>query len=55
MIVGIINVTGYAGAEVARILSRHEEVEITCVTGRSGAGKNLGDIFTHLSNLDMEI
>ena len=55
MKVGIINVTGYAGAEVARILSRHEEGEITCVTGRSGAGKNLGDIFPHLSNLDMEI
>ena len=55
MKVGIINVTGYAGAEVARILSRHKEVEITCVTGRSGAGKNLGDIFPHLSNLDMEI
>ena len=55
MKVGIINVTGYAGAEVARILSRHEEVEITCVTGRSDAGKNLGDIFPHLSNLDMEI
>ena len=55
MKVGIINFTGYAGAEVARILSRHEEVEITCVTGRSGAGKNLGDIFPHLSNLDMEI
>ncbi len=55
MKVGIINVTGYAGAEVARILSRHEEVEITCVTGRSGAGKNLGEIFPHLSNLDMEI
>ena len=55
MKVGIINVTGYAGAEVARILSRHEEVEITCVTGRSGAGKNLGDIFPHLSNLNMEI
>ena len=48
MKVGIINVTGYAGAEVARILSRHEEVEITCVTGRSGAGKNLGDIFSAL-------
>ena len=29
MKVGIINVTGYAGAEVARILSRHKEVEIT--------------------------
>ncbi len=55
MKVGIINVTGYAGAEVARILSGHKEVDITCVTGRSGAGKNISDIFPHLANLDIEI
>ena len=40
MKVGIINVTGYAGAELARILNVHPEVDITSVTGRSGAGKN---------------
>jgi len=39
MKVGIINVTGYAGAELARILHRHPEVEISSVTGRSGAGR----------------
>jgi|TARA_B110000263_G_C15306138_1_gene510486 N-acetyl-gamma-glutamyl-phosphate reductase len=55
MKVGIINVTGYAGAEVARILSEHEEVDIACVTGRSGAGKNISDIFPHLAHLDIEI
>jgi N-acetyl-gamma-glutamyl-phosphate reductase len=55
MKVGIINVTGYAGAEVARILSGHKEVDIACVTGRSGAGKNISDIFPHLANLDIEI
>ena len=33
MKVGIINVTGYAGSELARILHRHPEVEITSVTG----------------------
>jgi N-acetyl-gamma-glutamyl-phosphate reductase len=53
--VGIINVTGYAGSELARILYRHPEVEITCVTGRSEAGKQLGDVFPHLSALDMTI
>ena len=53
--IGIINVTGYAGAELVRILYQHPEVEITCVTGRSEAGKQLGDVFPHLSALDMTI
>ena len=35
MKVGIINVTGYSGCELARILYRHPEVEIASVTGRS--------------------
>ena len=38
---GIINVTGYAGMELARILYRHPEVEISSVTGRSLAGTTL--------------
>ena len=36
--VGIINVTGYAGVELARILCRHPSVELAAVTGRSAAG-----------------
>ena len=36
---GIINVTGYAGMELARILRNHAEVELTAVTGRSAAGE----------------
>ena len=55
MKVGIINVTGYAGSELARILYRHPEVEIACVTGRSAAGEKLGDVFPHLADLDLEI
>ena len=53
MKVGIINVTGYAGSELARILHRHPEVEITSVTGRSAAGQQLGEVFPHLSDLDL--
>ena len=49
---GIINVTGYAGVELARILARHPEVEITSVTGRSAAGKKLSEVFPHLSAID---
>ena len=44
MKVGIINVTGYAGSELVRILYRHPEVEISSVTGRSQAGQKLGDV-----------
>ena len=55
MKVGIINVTGYAGVELARILHRHPEVEITSVTGRSAAGKKLGEVFPHLSAIDLTI
>jgi len=53
--VGIINVTGYAGVELARILHRHPEAEIAAVTGRSAAGKKLAEVFPHLSALDMTI
>ncbi len=53
--VGIINVTGYAGVELARLLLRHPAVRITQVTGRSEAGKKLADVFPHLSELDLTI
>ena len=52
---GIINVTGYAGVELARILVRHPEVEITTVTGRSAAGKKLSEVFPHLTAIDTTI
>ena len=53
--VGIINVTGYAGLELARLLHQHPEVELTSVTGRSAAGKRLGEVFPHLASLDLLI
>jgi len=53
--VGIINVTGYAGVELARLLYQHPEVELTSVTGRSAAGQRLGKVFPHLSCIDLPI
>ena len=53
--VGILNVTGYAGSELARILYGHPEVKIASVTGRSAAGQKLGEVFPHLSHLDLVI
>ena len=52
---GIINVTGYAGSELARILDGHPEVEVASVTGRSAAGKRLPEVFPHLWRLDLPI
>ena len=53
--IGIINVTGYAGVELARLLSQHPAVELTSVTGRSLAGKSLGEAFPHLAGINLTI
>jgi N-acetyl-gamma-glutamyl-phosphate reductase len=53
--VGIINVTGYTGVELARLLYQHPGVELTSVTGRSAAGKKLGEVFPHLTNIALTI
>ncbi|MBI2953292.1 MAG: N-acetyl-gamma-glutamyl-phosphate reductase [Chloroflexi bacterium] len=55
MKVGIVNVTGYAGLELARLLQAHPEVELTQVTGRSAAGQRLSDIFPNLTGPDLPI
>ena len=52
---GIINVTGYVGMELARLLHQHPEVELTSVTGRSTAGQKLGKVFPHLASIDLTI
>jgi N-acetyl-gamma-glutamyl-phosphate reductase len=55
MKVGIINVTGYSGVELARLLVRHPKAELVGVTGRSNVGQKLSDVFPHLSDIDIEI
>ncbi len=53
--VGIINVTGYAGVELARLLHRHPKVKLSSITGRSAAGQKLANVFPHLAEIDMTI
>ena len=53
--VGIINVTGYVGVELARLLCRHPLIELTSITGRSAAGQKIAKVFPNLACLDMTI
>ena len=43
--VAVVGATGYAGAELVRILTEHPEVELTTVTSRQYAGVPLADVF----------
>jgi N-acetyl-gamma-glutamyl-phosphate reductase len=52
---GILNVTGYVGAEIARLLHNHPDARIAGVTGRSAAGKRLPEVFPHLFAIDLPI
>ena len=53
--VGIINVTGYVGMELARLLYHHPRVELASITGRSAVGQRLGVVLPHLADIDMVI
>lgn len=53
--VGIINVTGYVGMELARLLHRHPGVELSSITGRSAVGQKLGELLPHLADIDLMI
>ena len=53
--IGIVNVTGYTGMELARLLANHPQVELTAVTGRSTTGKKLADVLPFLTGLDLTI
>ena len=46
--IGIVGASGYTGAELARILCNHPEVELTVATSRQYAGKPLSQVFPSL-------
>ncbi len=49
---GIINATSYFGIELVRLLAGHPRLTVTAATGRSQAGKELGEVFPHLRATD---
>ncbi|MFO7982947.1 MAG: N-acetyl-gamma-glutamyl-phosphate reductase [Desulfuromonadales bacterium] len=46
--VAVVGASGYAGAELLRILYRHPGVQISCVTSRQYAGKPISSVFPSL-------
>ena len=51
MKVSIVGATGYAGAELLKILLRHPEVEIVHITSESSTGKKISELYPHLKNI----
>ncbi len=45
---GILGATGYAGAELTRLLSLHKEVTITMLASKSYAGQKMSDVYPAL-------
>ena len=51
--VSIIGGSGYTGAELMRIVSRHPHFKLAQVVANRNAGKKIQDIFPHLRHLDL--
>ncbi|MBU4415548.1 MAG: N-acetyl-gamma-glutamyl-phosphate reductase, partial [Proteobacteria bacterium] len=49
--VGIVGATGYAGAELVRILSGHPDVELTVLTSRQYAGEKFDKIYPSMAGI----
>lgn len=47
----VIGATGYAGAELLRILLRHPRVSVAHITSESSAGKRIDALYPHLRGL----
>jgi N-acetyl-gamma-glutamyl-phosphate reductase len=48
--VAIAGASGYAGGEIARLVSAHPELELVTVTGQSSVGTTLGAAHPHLAS-----
>ena len=53
--VGIIGATGYAGAELIRLLGRHPAVDIVGLQGRDRHDVPIGDIHAHLEGTNLAV
>jgi N-acetyl-gamma-glutamyl-phosphate reductase len=49
----ILGASGYVGAELVRLLSRHPNVEIVVLTAERRAGQTLASVYPHLGDLGL--
>jgi len=49
--VGVLGATGYAGAELVRLLCSHKHAEITMLASKTYAGQKMSDVFTSLRGI----
>ena len=48
--VAILGASGYTGAELVRLLSRHPAASLRALTAERQAGKPLAEVFPHLAH-----
>ena len=53
--VGIVGATGYVGAELIRLLTRHPNVELAGLQGRDRAAEPIGATHAHLSETGLSV
>lgn len=46
--VGVVGGTGYTGAELLRLLSEHDQVELQVITSRAESGKQVSELYPNL-------
>ena len=51
--IGVLGASGYTGAELVRLLSRHPDVELRLLTAERHAGEPYGRVFPHLGGLGL--
>jgi N-acetyl-gamma-glutamyl-phosphate reductase len=49
----ILGASGYTGAELVRLLSKHPNVDIVLLTGDRRAGDSMGDVYPQFGGLDL--
>ncbi len=53
--VSIVGITGYTGLELLRMLNAHPKVELAHVTSRQHDNTPIGEIYPHLSHMDINV
>ncbi len=46
--VGVVGATGYTGVELMRLLSRHPNATVNCITSRQESGRRIADLYPNL-------